>query len=159
MHDASVLRLDHTKPEVAAAIHGVMMAAYRVEAGELGVEDFPPLRRTPAEVAGDGGWFLGIRVGGALAAVIGLEAGRAGHVRINSLVVVPERFRGGLAAALLREVVRTHADDCVTVSTGAGNMPALRLYAAAGFREERRWTTGDGVPMVTLCRGAPAGPA
>ena len=43
--------------------------------------------------------------------------------------------------------------------TGAGNTPALRLYAAAGFREDRRWTTGDGVPMVTLCRGAPAGRA
>jgi hypothetical protein len=59
-----------------------------------------------------------------------------------------------LATALLREIVRTHASADISVSTAEGNRPALRLYATAGFLGDRRWTTDDGIPMLTLRRGA-----
>ena len=154
MKGPDVVRLDHTAPPVAAAIHAVMMAAYRVEAGILGVKDFLPLRRTPGQIAGTTGRFVGIAVAGTLAAVAELEAGDPGGVRISSLVVGPEYFRRGLAGALLQNIIRTHPSDDVTVSTAAGNRPALLLYAAAGFHDHHRWTTDDGIPMVTLRRGA-----
>ena len=158
MQAPAVVRLDHTAPPVAAAIHAVMMAAYCVEAEILGVEDFPPLRRTAEQIAGAAGRFVGIAVAGTLAAVAELEAGEPGGVRISSLVVHPEYFRRGLARALLRDVIRTHPFDDVTVSTAAGNRPALLLYAGAGFHDHRRWATDDGIPMVTLRRGAGARP-
>jgi hypothetical protein len=63
-----------------------------------------------------------------------------------------------LAGALLRDIIRAHPSDDVTVSTAAGNGPALLLYAAAGFHDHRRWTTGDGIPMVTLRRRAGSRP-
>ena len=153
MKDPDVMCLDHTAPAVAAAIHAVMMAAYRVEAGILDVKDFPPLRRTPAQVAGSTGKFVGIAVAGTLAAVAELEAGKPGGVQISSLVVNPDYFRRGLARALLRDIIRTHPFDEVTVSTAAANQPALLLYAAAGFHDDHCWTTDDSIPMVTLCRG------
>ena len=152
MNGPDVIRLDHTAPPVAAAIHALMMAAYRVEAGILGVEDFPPLRRTPAQIAGATGRFVGITVAGTLAAVAELEAGEPAGVRISSLVVDPRYFRRGLARALLRDIDRTHPFDAITVSTAAANRPALLLYAAAGFDNHHRWTRNDGIPMVTLHR-------
>jgi ribosomal protein S18 acetylase RimI-like enzyme len=158
MDAAVVVRLDHTAPQVAAAIHAVMMAAYRVEAGILGIEDFLPLCRTPEQVAGATGRFVGIAVAGTLAAVAELEAGKPGDVRISSLVVDPKHFRRGLARALVRDIIRTHPSDDVSVSTAAGNRPALLLYAAAGFHDHHRWTTDDGIPMVTLRREAGPGP-
>ena len=153
MKGPSVVRLDHTAPSVAAAIHAVMMAAYRVEAAILDVEDFAPLRRTPAQIAGAAGWFVGIAVAETLAAVAELGTMTPAGVQISSLVVAPEYFRRGLASALLRDVIRIHPFDDVTVSTATGNRPALRLYAAVGFNDHHRWITDDGIPMVTLRRG------
>jgi GNAT superfamily N-acetyltransferase len=154
---ARVSRLDHSTASVAAAIHGVMMAAYRLEAELLGVEDFPPLRRTPAEIAGVASRFLGITAAGVLVAVVELETVGPAHVQIHSLVVTPAYCRRGLATALLRAVVGAHADDRISVYTGALNRRALRLYAAAGFHEQDRWATPEGIAMVTLYRGSGCG--
>ncbi len=149
-----VQRLDHASPSVAAAIRAVMLEAYRVEAEILGVEDFVPLRRTAAQVASTDALFLGIAVNGTLAAVAEVEEPEPGHVHLGSLVVRPSHFRRGLATALLRHLLAAHAAGDVTVSTGVLNRPALLFYAALGFREHRRWSTNDGIPMVTLLRAA-----
>lgn len=154
----AVQRLDHATPPVAAAIQAVMREAYRVEADILGVEDFVPLRRTAAQVAAADALFLGIAVSGTLAAVAEVEEPEPGRVHVGSLVVLPSHFRRGLATALLRHLLDAHADDDVTVSTGRRNGPALLLYAALGFREDRRWSTDDGIPMVTLLRPGRLGP-
>lgn len=154
MTDCNVIRLDHSAPPVAAAIHAVMMAAYRVEAGIIGVADFRPLRRTVAEVAGSTGRFVGIaaEAQGRLVAVAELAARGPGRIHIGALVVDPAYFRRGLGTAVLRHVVASHALEDVTVSTAAANRPALFLYAGVGFEERRRWTTEDGIAMVTLGR-------
>jgi GNAT superfamily N-acetyltransferase len=151
-----VARLDHADPSTAEAIRAVMAAAYAVEAAVLGVDDFPPARRTAAQVAASDGRFVGVRVAGKLAAVAELERPERGRVHIGALVVQPSHFRRGLAGALLRHLLDAHPSDEVTVATGIRNLPALHLYAAHGFVERRRWTTGDGIPMVTLWRGARA---
>lgn len=142
--------LDHASAEVAEAIHAVMKDAYGIEAGILGVADFPPLRRTAADIAGSGTGFVGIRLNGALVAVAELDDTATGGCQICSLVVSPARFRSGLATALLRDVVRFRPACEITVSTGVRNGPALQLYAAAGFCEQERWSTPDGIPMVTF---------
>jgi len=43
--------LDHRLPGIAAEIHRVMLAGYRVEAALLGVADFVPARRAAADIA------------------------------------------------------------------------------------------------------------
>ena len=160
MSGSNVIRLEHAAPPVAAAIHAVMMAAYRVEAGIIGAADFLPLRRTPAAIAAATGSFLGVTAAaaGTLAAVAELDAREPGRVHISALVVDPAYFRRGLATAVLRDIIRTHALEDITVSTAAANRPALLLYAAAGFEDHHRWTTDDGIPMVMLRRGARSRP-
>ena len=153
MNTYHVSRLDHSDPETSAAIHAVMMAAYRVEADSLGVKDFVPLHRTRAQIAAARAVFFGIFVAGTLVAVAELEAKESGRSHIGSLVAHPSHFRRGLATALLRHILRTHGSDEITVSTGVRNRPALLLYAAQGFDEQCRWTTSDGIPMVTLVLG------
>ena len=146
--------LDHADPDVAREIHAVMQAGYAVEAQLLGIVDFLPLLRTEEQVRAARATFLGIRAGAAgCVAILELEAVGADHDHIGSLVVHPEHFRRGHADALLREVTASHAGRQLTVSTGERNAPALALYARHGFREWRRWTTADGIPMITLARG------
>jgi GNAT superfamily N-acetyltransferase len=147
-----VVPLDPTHAKVAEAIRGVMAAAYEVEATLLGVVDFPPLRRTAAQVAASDASFFGVWDGETLVAVAEVERHASGQVHLGSLVVLPTHFRRGLASALLRSVLGTFASDGLTVSTGLRNVPALRLYAAHGFADVRHWTTADGIPMVTLRR-------
>jgi GNAT superfamily N-acetyltransferase len=145
--------LDHADPAVARAIHAVMQAGYAVEAQLLGVIDFVPLSRTVERIRRAPATFLGIRADdGRLDAVLELEDVDPGHVHIGSLVVRPERFRAGLASALLEHVLALHATRRLTVSTGVANAPALALYAREGFAELERWTTEDGFPMITLQR-------
>ena len=56
---------------------------------------------------------------------------------IRDLYVAPQCRRSGIARALLRHVVdhaRAAGAYRVSLQTEAGNIPALRLYAAAGFQ-------------------------
>jgi ribosomal protein S18 acetylase RimI-like enzyme len=147
-----VVPLDATDASVAEAIQGVMAAAYAVEAALLGVQDFPPLRRTAAHIAATDARFLGIWDAGTLVAVAEVERAADERVHLGSVVVRPTHVRRGLASALLRRVLEADPGDDVTVSTGVRNEPARRLYAAHGFVVVRRWTTSDGIPMVTLRR-------
>lgn len=150
--------LDHADPAVAEAIRELMVESYRVEAEILGVTDFVPLRRTAAQIASAPAVFLGVTIEGELAAAAEIETAGPGHVHIGSMVVRPARFRRGLATRLLEEIFRMHGEGEITVSTGLANEPALRLYEGSGFRELRRWSTPDGIPMITL-RRAPRGAA
>ena len=49
-------------------------------------------------------------------------------------------------------MIAAHGTGPLTVSTGLRNTPALLLYEGLGFRESRRFTTEDGIPMITLLR-------
>ncbi|MEM7167671.1 MAG: GNAT family N-acetyltransferase [Planctomycetota bacterium] len=154
--------LRHESAAVAAEIQHVMHAAYSIEAELLGVDDFPPLRRSAAEIAVSESRFIGVHVavGAArrLVAVAEVEQScdEPSVTNLAALVVLPEYFRQGFATQLIHRVVRDAASD-VTVSTGVANQPALRLYAKLAFHEEQRWATECGISMVTLRRGANRG--
>lgn len=150
MDNLHVIELDHTRPETAAAIHAVMMAAYQIEAALLGVASFAPLQQTPAQIAAARAAFYGIWLESDLIAVAEIESAGPARRHIGTLVVHPAYFRRGLATALLRHIFQTYPDVDFTVSTGRDNQPAMRLYAAHGFREQRRWTTRDGISMASL---------
>ncbi|HEY5506221.1 MAG TPA: GNAT family N-acetyltransferase, partial [Coriobacteriia bacterium] len=141
----------------AAAIHGVMREAYLVEAGLLGVTDFVPLRRSARDIEESHTRFLGVSLDGELAAVVELDEARPDTVNIDALVVRPRGFRAGLATALLRAVLDSDPPLTTTVSTAAGNTPALELYAGLGFFATGTWTTPDGIGMVTLAAGPQRG--
>ena len=148
-----VERLDHASPEVAEEIRSLMAASYEVEARLLQVADFFPLRRTAAHIAEERAEFLGVREAGALVAAAELEDPEPGHAHIGAMVVRPSEFRRGLASAMLRAIVAARPAHAITVSTGERNAPAIALYERHGFAVRERWTTPDGIPMVTLALG------
>ena len=152
MDDTHIVHLLHEEPAVAETIRAVMFQAYLVEAELLGVSDFVPLRRTAEDIASSEALFLGISTDGTLAAVAEVVRPEPHGTHIDSLVVLPSRFRRGLGKAMVRHIVGAHPSDAITVSTGVRNQPALMLYTSQGFREHRLWSTNDGIPMVTLLR-------
>jgi len=145
-----LLLLDPTQRGVAEEIHRVLQASYQVEGRLLGIEDFPPLRRTVAEIRRATTTFHGIRVEKDLAAVAELEATSEESAHINAFVVHPRFFRRGLGRALLLSLQGLPRSARLTVSTAAANEPALALYALSGFHKERDWEQPFGLAMVTL---------
>jgi len=143
--------LDHNSGTVADEIYTVFQRSYAVEAGLVGVEDFPPLRRSAANIRTSKSQFLGERVDAKLAAAVEfLQDGD--DLSIDSLVVHPDYFRRGLASRLLQALLANETWKCADVETAAANKPALLLYEKLGFTESKRWQTVDGVEKVQLLR-------
>ena len=141
--------LDHHSERVAIQIYHVFQRSYKVEAEVVGVNDFPPLRRTASLIRSSSSQFLGLWVGDDLAAVIEFTEGED-ELSIDSLVVCPQYFRRGLASQLLRSLLVRFPHQIACVETAAANSPAIKLYQKFGFSESRRWKTADGIDKVGL---------
>jgi ribosomal protein S18 acetylase RimI-like enzyme len=143
-------KLDHVDPLVSERICRVLLDAYAVEARLIGAVDFPPLRRSAANIRRSDAVFYGCWDQGHLVAVAEVEGnGREGW-HIASFVVHPSRFRRGIGSGLLQHVLGVVGTTRVTVSTASANAPALALYEQHGFRICRRWSASDHIDMVTL---------
>lgn len=143
MEPVDIVALDHRIPATAAAILEIQHAAYALEARLLGAIRFPPLERTVKDILQSSETFLGAKVGDELAGVLGHQTGTGpGQRDISSLVVAPARHRQGIARKLIAALLREHAGQVFTVSTGARNGPALQLYSQFGFVEYDRCFKG-----------------
>ncbi|WP_374337505.1 nicotinamide-nucleotide amidohydrolase family protein [Leeia sp.] len=140
--------LDLSDSAQATALWTVQQAAYRVEAGWLGVSDFPPLRETVAEVQACGEHVLGCYLDEVLVAAVGWESPAPQQRAINRLVVHPDHFRKGLARRLLQAVLQ--GQQQVRVTTGVANLAAIAAYRQAGFTLGGTMTTPDGVALQHL---------
>ena len=143
--------LEHLSETVASEIYDVFQLSYKVEADLVGVEDFPPLRRSASDIQSSSKQFLGQRVGVDLAAIV--EYSHDGeNLSIDSLVVHPQYFRRGLAGQLLRSLLSTVQWTTAYVETAAVNKPAIALYQKLGFSESKLWQTADGIEKIQLIR-------
>jgi predicted GNAT family acetyltransferase len=82
------------------------------------------------------GDFYGVRIDGRLAAMAGERMKLPGLAEVSGVCVCPE-FRGrGLAAALIRRVMRGMVErgDVPFLHSYAANDRAVRLYEGLGFR-------------------------
>jgi ribosomal protein S18 acetylase RimI-like enzyme len=144
--------LDHHAENVASQIHTVFQRSYEVEASLVGVEDFPPLRRSASLIRASKSEFLGEWIEADLASVAEFSQ-NGDDLSIDSLVVHPRYFRRGLASGLLRSLLTRQDWQSAAVETAAANGPALALYEKFGFTESRRWHTSDGIEKVALLHG------
>jgi len=158
MTSIRIEQLDHREPRVARAIHEVQMLAYAQEAQLLGVEHFPPLEQTPAGIQALDERFFGAFDGEALVGAVSLESGPAPDgINIASLVVTPVHQKRGIAHQLMTKALAECGDRAVTVSTGADNLPVLKLYARFRFTEFSRHNLGpEQIEIVSLQRPADA---
>jgi ribosomal protein S18 acetylase RimI-like enzyme len=147
-----ITTIDHNDLAQAEGIQRVLLDSYQEEACLLRVDDFPPLRRTVAQIQAADSLFLGCWSDSDLVAVAEIEIERENKVNIVSFVVAPEMFRKGIGTTLLEHVLARFVDSSVTVSTATGNLPAIGLYSKHGFGVKHTWSTADGLTMVTLCK-------
>lgn len=147
-------RLDHRDAAVAQQIHAVLLPAYRQEAALLQAEDFPPLRRSSADLQASEDVFIGAWSGSTLCGALGVAADdEPGQWCITLLVVDPARQRRGIARALVQAALDHAPATAFAVATGAFNAPALALYRSLGFEVYRRGSLGpQALPMVKLRR-------
>ena len=154
MTSVRIESLAHRDARVAAHIHAVQIAAYAQEAELLGVIDFPPLKRMPADIQIAEERFIGAFIEETLVGSLSTQrAEQPEELNIASLVVAPEHQRKGIGRLLLSSALHECGEHVVTVSTGARNTPALALYAEFGFAECRRCKVGpEGLELVKLRR-------
>ena len=144
-----IQRLDHTNSLLAEIMHDVFQKSYAIEAELLAAINFPPLQRTVASFLESQNIFYGFYMDADLAAVIELASGQE-NMHIQSLVVLPNYFRMGIASGLLSYIFVTHPVRVYTVETGLKNAPAISLYSKNGFIETKQWDTDHGVRKVRL---------
>jgi ribosomal protein S18 acetylase RimI-like enzyme len=142
-------------PTSVHAVLTLQLAAYRVEARLLGVEDLPPMLDQAHDLLGCGETFLAeTSPDGALAGVVAFTVANA-EVEICRLMVDPARFRRGTGRRLLAAVeAEVPGWRCMRVTTGSGNEPALALYRGVGFEVVASRPVREGLRLVTLERRA-----
>jgi len=115
----------------------------------VGIDDFPPLRVSLAELAARPGRFYGLAEAGRLVGAIEVEELRSKARQISALVVEPECARRGLGRRLVNFVLED-APESVTVWTSVANQPALALYRSVGFRHTATFSSAEGVTLCSL---------
>ena len=113
-------------------LYSLQKKAYAVEAKLIGFDGIPPLVETFNQFLHCSETFIGFFVDDTLAGAISYKDDN-GMIEICRLVVHPDHFRKGIAQALLTHLQRTIPWKKLSVSTGALNMPARKLYEKNGF--------------------------
>ncbi|THA82519.1 GNAT family N-acetyltransferase [Streptomyces sp. A0592] len=159
MPSPQIRPLDLADDATAAAVHRIGRAAYAVEAEIIGFDGIPALRESLAEMrAQDLRWVGAVSESGELAGFLAWEEepDRGSGIGIDRLCVAPAFFRRGIASLLLRHALaELFPGRPVQVTTGAANIPAVRLYEALGFTRGPDFSPVPGLTMAAF-RRAPA---
>ncbi|SEM58592.1 GNAT family N-acetyltransferase [Paenibacillus sp. OV219] len=132
------------EPQVRELLN-VQLLSYNVEARLIGFYDIPGLRDTVDTLQACGEQFFGYWQQDALAGAVSFKD-ENGCIDIHRLVVHPDFFRRGIGEQLVSHVLDTfqHRAARFIVSTGAANLPAIRLYTKLGFVEQRKVEVAPG---------------
>ncbi|MGE7604113.1 GNAT family N-acetyltransferase [Peribacillus sp. NPDC097675] len=106
--------------------------AYAVEAEMIGYFEIPPLLETFDQFTSCKETFIGFFIDGEIAGAISYK-NESGQIEICRMIVHPDHFRKGIANALLTHLQSIVLGEKLTVSTGALNHPARKLYEKNGF--------------------------
>lgn len=134
--------LDLSIDAVCEEVLRLQLASYAIEAKLIDYDRIPALFDTPESLRQSGDVFLGQGdssvEGGSLVGVLSFRRqGRA--VEVNRVVVHPDRFRQGIATALLGTLDELcHGVRGIHVETATSNTPAVRLYLKLGYEEVSR---------------------
>ena len=137
---------------IAEAVVELQRASYRVEADLLGARTLPALKESPRRLRRTHERFLGAYEGERLVGAVSWKRS-SGLVDIHRLVVHPDRFRRGIAGALLDALALRLPDaQRWVVATGAANEPARRLYEQHGFVPVAEQLVDGTISIVTYER-------
>jgi ribosomal protein S18 acetylase RimI-like enzyme len=147
-----IQRIDITDHQWASDLLEVQTLAYRVEANLIGYDTIPPLHEDLAALQATDETFLGYVSDGKIYGALSYTRD-GGIVDICRVYVHPSHFRKGIAQALLLHLLQLEENaDKVVVSTGADNLPAVRLYQKHGFVEVGQTEVATGIHITHLER-------
>ena len=144
-----IIKIDHTKIEIAYEIRNIFQASYSVEAKLLRAVDFPPLKRTIEEFIDSYSIFYAYYFNENIVGVIEIKSNKY-LTHIQSLVVYPEYFRKGIGRQLVHFIIEKYNSKLFTVETGRDNLPAIKLYKQLGFTKQDEWDTEHGVVKISF---------
>jgi GNAT superfamily N-acetyltransferase len=146
--------LDLGAAGTAEDVVALQRASYRVEADLLGARSLPVLKESPRKLRRTREHFLGAFEGERLVGAVSWKR-RGALIDIHRLVVHPDRFRRGIAGALLDALEALQPDaERWMVATGAVNEPARRLYERHGFQPVGEQLVDGSITLVTYERRA-----
>ncbi|GGU95192.1 hypothetical protein GCM10010275_36290 [Streptomyces litmocidini] len=146
-----IRELDLSDATVASAVHAVGLRAYAVEAELIGFDGIPALTESLPDMTAQPLRWLGAVTGEeTVAAFVAWQTDTDRHVtHIDRVCVDPVWFRRGIASRLLDHLLTEVLDGGeVSVSTGADNQPALKLYERLGFRRAADFEPVPGLRMA-----------
>ena len=130
-------KINHQNEQAAKEILEIQQSAYRIEAEMMGFYGIPQLHETVVDIQGSSETFVGYRED-ILMGVVAYKI-KEGVVDIHRLVVSPAYFRKGVGKRLVKYLLKRYKGYEFTVSTGTANKPAIALYQAFGFQEQRKF--------------------
>ena len=139
--------LDIRDYAVAGQIFSLQRSAYQVEAKLIGTQKIPPLMETLEQLMDCDETFLGYYEQEELIGALSYKR-KGGEVDIYRMMVNPDHFRKGIAKNLLYDLERRNGDvKQILVSTGAQNLPAVKLYKKLGFIVVGDTVVGEGLKL------------
>lgn len=142
-----IKRIDISQSAAAVEVLRVQLVAYKVEAELIGFAELPPLKETIKELQRSEETFYGFYVNEQLNGVVSLKI-EDNVMDIYRLFVHPEQFRKGIARKLLIFIQDSEKGfEEITVSTAAGNQPAIHFYVKSGFSVISEVKTVEGLAI------------
>lgn len=144
--------VDIRDPAIAAAALALQREAYAVEAQLIDFAELPPVNESLQRLMRSDETFLFCRHGDELVGMLAYERAEA-TLTVSRLAVSPQFFRHGVASLLLEALAAREPDaERINASTAATNRPGIDCYQQRGFHISRRWTTEEGLALVTLTK-------
>ncbi|MBM7840015.1 ribosomal protein S18 acetylase RimI-like enzyme [Alkalihalobacillus xiaoxiensis] len=144
-----IKRIDIQVREVAEQIYQLQRKSYQVEAELIQFECLRPLVETIEQLRSTEEIFFSYVVKGQIIGAISIERNKT-TIDICRLMVDPSYFRRGIARQLLQHIESsTPSIYHYSVSTGAANKPAIKLYESVGFCKQS-FELKEGLLLVHL---------
>lgn len=140
--------IDHHKEQIAQEILKIQLPAYRIEAELMDFFEIPQLHETASDIQNSEEFFIGFQEE-ELMGVVSYKIAE-GLVDIHRLIVNPAYFRRGIGKRLVEYLLKRYKGYDFTVSTGTANKPAIALYQAFGFQEQRKVEVAPGIECTAF---------
>lgn len=143
-----IKKLNIADKYIAEKVLILQRESYRIEADYIGSDEIPPLKESLPELMKNGEEFYGYVDKDELVGVISYKLNLE-KIDIYRVMVHPLHFRKGIAENLVRFIEKIHCSvEEAIVSTGAKNLPAVKLYQKLGFEKVDEVELGDGIMIA-----------
>ncbi|QGX65568.1 GNAT family N-acetyltransferase [Bacillus sp. ms-22] len=144
-----IIQLDQKNKEQAKQILHIQLAAYQMEAEQIGYQDLPPLKETVKDVMDANEIFIGFEKEGSLLGIASYEM-HEDRIVLSRLAVHPHDVHQGIGTELMQAIIEHHLP--IELTTAEANRPAIRLYEKLGFKQTARLQVENNLMLIKMER-------